>query len=65
MILIYKDKNGKWHLVKSLGKAGLTSISIKPYCEQEEGNDNIVQVPDAYLDRICDVCKTIVKSLES
>jgi len=64
MILVYKDENSKWHLLKSLSKTGLTSISIKSHCGNGEGGEGISQVPDSYIDRICKDCQLVTETLK-
>lgn len=63
MILVYKDKMGKWHLVKSLGKAGIASIGIYGHCGEDGGADRVVQVPDNQIKMICGKCREIIENL--
>lgn len=62
MITVFKDKRENWHLVKGLGKAGL-SISITSYCGDSDGGDSIKQVPDNFLGRICKSCQKELERL--
>ena len=63
MILVFKDNKENWHLLKSLGKTGLASITITSHCGEGAGAESISQVPDKLLANICKPCQLVIESL--
>ena len=64
MIIVFKDNQDNWHLVKALGKAGIASIAITAHCGQGEGGESVSQVPDSFLTRLCKNCQNVIETLD-
>ncbi len=63
MILIYQDEKERWHLVDSMSKTGLASITITGQCGETGTGEGIRQVPDKYMKRVCSKCQTVMEKL--
>ena len=63
MILIYLDNKENWHLVSSMAKTGIASITITGHCGETGTGEGIRQVHDKYLSRVCGKCQAEVEKL--
>ena len=54
MILLYENEG--IHLVRSMGKDGMTGILIRGYCGNSCRNIDVIQLPDKWISRACKKC---------
>ena len=57
MLLLFEDKKGQWHLVRTMNKQGLASIGASSYCGHQEAVTAVHALPDAIITRACQACQ--------
>lgn len=62
-VMVYEDRQRKWHLIRSLAKEGL-GITTKAYCEHSLKGGEVQQLPDKFMKKLCAACQKEFKVVE-